>query len=85
MGGKSKAAAKEAAVKLREKSSGEAHVTTLDAEGLLARPREYVVRLQFPEVPMLSPPIIQVKDSRFHYPGGPDLFETLDFGIDMDR
>ena len=50
---------------------------------LMARPREYVVRFQFPAPTELSPPIIQVRDVEFHYAGGPVLFKKLNFGIDM--
>lgn len=41
--------------------------------------------LEFGEVPKLSPPIIQVMDVGFRYaPHLPTIFDSLNFGIDMD-
>jgi ATP-binding cassette subfamily F protein 1 len=57
------------------------------AEGtqLLERVREYQVTLTFGDIDKLQPPIIQVKEVGFAYgPGLPQIFDCLDFGIDMD-
>ncbi len=59
--------------------SGETQVT------LIKRPREYVVRFTFPEVNILSPPILQVRDVSFRYQVHlPWLFKDLSFGLDMN-
>ena len=55
-------------------------------EKLLERPRDYKVYLEFPEVMRLSPPIIEVLDAGFRYPGErcPLLFTKMNFGITQD-
>ena len=52
---------------------------------LIKRPKEYHVRLEFVEVAELSRPVIEVNKVRFRYsPNHPDIFKSIDFGIDMD-
>jgi len=52
---------------------------------LIARPREYHVKLEFVEVAELSRPVIQVENVHFRYsPKHPVIFDNIDFGIDMD-
>ena len=51
---------------------------------LMKRPRDYTVTFSFPEVTIISPPIIEVRDVNFRY--GPDLpwlFRGVNFGLDM--
>ena len=51
---------------------------------LLKRPRDYMVTFSFPEVTIISPPILEVRDVNFRY--GPDLpwlFRGVNFGLDM--
>ena len=58
---------------------------TAEAKALLARPKEYTVTLDFGDVEMLQPPVIQVMDVAFQYkPSLPPIFDELAFGIDMD-
>ena len=52
---------------------------------LIKRPREYTVKLEFPNVPELSRPVMEVNQVHFRYsPKHPIIFEQVDFGIDMD-
>ena len=58
---------------------------SVEVKELLKRPREYMVKLEFAEVPELSRPIIQVTNVHFRYsPKHPVIFDNIDFGIDMD-
>ncbi len=51
---------------------------------LIKRPREYTVTFSFPDVSMISPPILEVRDAVFRYgPNYPYLFHGLNFGLDM--
>jgi ATP-binding cassette subfamily F protein 1 len=51
---------------------------------LIARPREYSVVFSFPDVVLISPPILEVRDVNFRYgPKLPWLFRGLNFGLDM--
>jgi ATP-binding cassette subfamily F protein 1 len=52
---------------------------------LIARPREYTVKLEFSDVPELSRPVMEVNNVHFRYSEKtPVIFEEIDFGIDMD-
>jgi len=54
-------------------------------EELIKRPREYVVKFNFPEVLHINPPILEVRDVNFRYaPNLPWLFRDLNFGLDMN-
>jgi ATP-binding cassette subfamily F protein 1 len=51
---------------------------------LIKRPRDYAVTFSFPEVSIINPPILEVRDVNFRY--GPDLpwlFRGANFGLDM--
>lgn len=51
---------------------------------LIKRPKEYAVTFFFPEVSLINPPILQVRDVHFRYgPNLPWLFHHLNFGLDM--
>ena len=51
---------------------------------LIARPREYQVKLHFPEVGELSRPVMEVTNVHFRYsPKNPVIFGCVDFGLDM--
>lgn len=51
---------------------------------LMAKPKEYTVKFTFPEPPPLQASVIEVIDMGFHYPNGPTLFDTVNFGITME-
>jgi ATP-binding cassette subfamily F protein 1 len=51
---------------------------------LIKRPKEYTVTFTFPEVSIINPPILEVRDVNFRYsPRLPWLFRGLNFGLDM--
>ena len=51
---------------------------------LIKRPRDYTVVFNFPEVSILSPPILEVRNVNFRYAENlPWLFRDLELGIDM--
>jgi len=50
----------------------------------LFSPRDYIVRLEFPPVLPLTPPVVEVLDVSFRYGSNPWIFEGLNFGIDLD-
>lgn len=45
---------------------------------------EFVKKLRFPDCGKLPPPVLQVQNVTFSYPGGPILYDHLDFGVDLD-
>lgn len=52
---------------------------------LLARPKEYKVKFTLKNPPTtLSPPILGLKDASYGYPTQPQLFNGIEFGIDMN-
>ena len=51
---------------------------------LLQKPKDYIVKIEFPPTTELSPPIIEVNEVNFNYPGGPQLFKDLEFAVAMD-
>lgn len=60
-------------------------VVSVESAELIKRPREYQVKLEFPEVPELARPVIEVNNVHFRYsPKHPVIFDRIDFGIDMD-
>jgi ATP-binding cassette subfamily F protein 1 len=96
--GQSKAGAEKAVVKSKSREPGaraakkneasqvaSGGVESADSKiELLRRPREYTVSFSFPTVPIISPPILEVRDVRFQYgPKLPVLFNNLNFGLDM--
>jgi len=94
--GQSKAKAQEAVKKDNKRESGAraqkkknqavaAGTETAANAELIARPREYHVKLEFAEVADLSRPVISVENVHFRYsPKHPVIFDKIDFGIDMD-
>lgn len=40
--------------------------------------------MRFPDCGQIPPPVLQVSEVTFGYPGGPILFRNVDFGIDLD-
>ena len=58
---------------------------TADVQTLIERPKEYAVEMEFPPVPRLAPPVLQVMDAQFRYaPSLPLIFTDMNFGIDQD-
>ena len=56
-----------------------------DVTTLIERPKEYAVEMEFPPVPRLAPPVLQVIDAQFRYaPSLPLIFTDMNFGIDQD-
>lgn len=52
---------------------------------LINRPREYAVQINFPDVPDLARPVMEVNQVAFKYSEKhPNIFNHIDFGIDMD-
>lgn len=91
-GGQSKAKAAETIKKSSSKKGNKQNVDAI-ATGqmsatnmeLIKRPKDYVVKLFFPEVPVLSRPVLEVHDVHFRYSRKhPVIFNRVDFGIDMD-
>ncbi|ESO98860.1 hypothetical protein LOTGIDRAFT_114038 [Lottia gigantea] len=50
---------------------------------LMQKPKDYVVKFRFPNPAPLSPPILGLYSVWFNYKGQDNLFENVDFGIDM--
>lgn len=42
------------------------------------------LRMKFPNPGKLPPPVLQLSNISFHYPRCPDLYEHVDFGVDLD-
>lgn len=58
---------------------------TAENKELIARPKEYAVKLEFTDVPVLSRPVMEITNVHFRYSEKtPVIFEHIDFGIDMD-
>nr|CAB3219640.1 ATP-binding cassette sub-family F member 1-like [Phallusia mammillata] len=51
---------------------------------LIVKPKEYIVKFNFPDPPSLSPPILGLHNVNFGYPNQPLLFKNLEFGLDLD-
>ncbi|KAJ1461490.1 P-loop containing nucleoside triphosphate hydrolase protein [Pelagophyceae sp. CCMP2097] len=55
------------------------------ASGLTEKPFvEELVKFRFGDPGKLPPPVLQVNSLTFGYPGGPDLYSGVDFGLDLD-
>lgn len=50
---------------------------------LLQKPKDYLVKFEFPDPPPLQPPILGAHNVTFGYPSQPLLFKKLEFGIDL--
>ncbi|KAL7552366.1 hypothetical protein ACHAWF_015600 [Thalassiosira exigua] len=58
---------------------------TAKMQELIKRPKEYSVKIHFPEVAELSRPVMEVNRVFFRYSEKhPVIFDCIDFGIDMD-
>mmetsp|Transcript_26320 Transcript_26320/g.39018 ORF Transcript_26320/g.39018 Transcript_26320/m.39018 type:complete len:1021 (-) Transcript_26320:176-3238(-) len=82
-----KAKSREPGARSKKQAAAEVASGTGSAETkveLIKRPREYTVKFTFPEVSIISPPILEVRDVNFRYgPNLPWLFRGLNFGLDM--
>ena len=56
----------------------------LEADELLKKSREYVLKFKFPQTRKLTPPILGLKNASFKFSGQDYLFENVDFEIDME-
>ncbi|KAJ8602225.1 hypothetical protein CTAYLR_003663 [Chrysophaeum taylorii] len=55
------------------------------ASGLTDKPVvDEVVKFKFPDPGRLPPPVLQVNSLTFGYGDGPNLYEDVDFGLDLD-
>ena len=55
------------------------------ASGLTEKPVEDErLKFKFPDPGPLPPPVLQVNSLTFGYPNCPDLYENVDFGLDLD-
>ena len=77
------ARAEKKAAKLAAAGGGGSSADHAKSTQLLERPKEYVVKIKFPEPTDVSPPIIEIMNVEFNHPKGPTLFENLNFGIGM--
>ncbi|KXJ70532.1 hypothetical protein RP20_CCG023304 [Aedes albopictus] len=50
---------------------------------LLSKPKDYIVKFNFPDPPPLQPPILGLHNVNFNFPNQKPLFIQVDFGIDM--
>lgn len=50
---------------------------------LLSRPKDYIVKFNFPDPPPLQPPILGLINTTFNFEGQKPLFVNVDFGIDL--
>jgi ATP-binding cassette, subfamily F, member 3 len=50
---------------------------------MMDRDPEYVFKFPFPDV-TLTQGVVSFNDVHFHYPSGPELFNNLNFGIDLE-
>jgi len=68
----------------KNQSKKEQEETSNQQAELLQRLKEYKVKFTLKNPPPLNPPILGLKDAAFGYPGQPKLFNSVDFGIDMN-
>ena len=50
---------------------------------LLSKPKDYIVKFNFPDPPPLQPPILGLLNTTFNFEGQKPLFVDVDFGIDL--
>ena len=50
---------------------------------LLSKPKDYIVKFNFPDPPPLQPPILGLLNVSFFFEGQKPLFKEVDFGIDL--
>jgi len=46
--------------------------------------KEAVIRMRFPDPGTMPPPVLQLQNISFAYPGCELLYENVDFGVDLD-
>jgi ATP-binding cassette subfamily F protein 2 len=46
--------------------------------------RDITLVMRFPDCGKLPPPVLQLSNISFNYPGGEVLYENVDFGVDLD-
>jgi ATP-binding cassette, subfamily F, member 1 len=51
---------------------------------LLSKPKDYIVKFNFPDPPPLQPPILGLLNVTFNFEGQNSLFKNVDFGIDLE-
>jgi len=68
----------------KNQSKKEQEESSNQQQELLQRLKEYKVKFTLKNPPPLNPPILGLKDAAFGYPGQPKLFNSVDFGIDMN-
>lgn len=88
--GQSKKAAekktKDSLSKKQEKGKGKGQKEDLDDDKpveLLQKPKDYIVKFNFPDPPPLQPPILGLHNVNFAFEGQKPLFINVDFGIDL--
>ncbi|XP_062618813.1 ATP-binding cassette sub-family F member 1-like [Saccostrea cucullata] len=78
---------KEALTRKQEKNRNKKMQAAIEEENkpteLLQKPKEYIVKFNFPNPSPLNPPILGLNNVTFAYGNNPALFVNLDFGIDM--
>lgn len=77
---------KENLSKKQDKKGGKAQKDDYDDDKpveLLSRPKDYIVKFNFPDPPPLQPPILGLHNVTFNFPGQKPLFINVDFGIDL--
>ena len=69
----------------RQAKSKEKLLAKKMAGGVVEKPVEEVsLKFRFPDPGHLSSPVLQVNELAFGYGDGPDLYENVDFGLDLD-
>lgn len=69
----------------KQAQSKEKTLAKMEEKGLtkvVAKERSFTMR--WPDPGALPPPVLQVLNVSFHYPGGPYLYKSVDFGLDLD-
>ena len=46
--------------------------------------KESRISMRFPDPGKLPPPVLMLQNLSFNYPGGPTLYDRVDFGVDLD-
>ena len=51
---------------------------------LIEKPKDYIVKFRFPPPYEISPPVLGLFDATFAYPKCENIFENVNFGVDLD-
>lgn len=46
--------------------------------------KDAVFKMRFPDPGAIPPPVLQLQNVSFHYPGCEDLYKNVDFGVDLE-